>query len=322
MERTGRPALGIVAALACIPAVAMAHPVRAPTPDTLLREWQPEYFGLAVLAVGGALYLRGVRTLWRRAGREAGVSRGNVLCFVAGWLAVALAIASPLHAMGAALFSAHMVQHEILVTIAAPLLVLGRPLVALAWARPESWRRGGAARHDRTPAAATRAPAWLLAWRMVSGVFAATFLHGAILWVWHAPALFQASVQRDSVHALQHATFLGSACVFWAAILTRGARGGRASRSTMSGVVALFVTTLHTVALGALITLSSGLLFSSYAATTAPWGLMPLEDQQLAGLIMWVPGGVVYIGVALYRMAGLLSAERPGAPAQVRARER
>jgi putative membrane protein len=74
------------------------------------------------------------------------VSRGDVLCFGAGWLAVALAIASPLHAMGAALFSAHMVQHEILVTIAAPLLVLGRPIVALAWARPASWRGGGAAR--------------------------------------------------------------------------------------------------------------------------------------------------------------------------------
>jgi cytochrome c oxidase assembly factor CtaG len=218
---------------------------------------------------------------------------------------LALALVSPIHALGGALLSAHMVQHEILMVVATPLLVLGRPLVPALWAIPAGWRRalGRAAR--RAPVRA--------AWLALTRPLIAAVVHGSTIWLWHTPSLYQAGLRSAAIHTTQHIAFIVTALLFWWAVLhARRARSGEA-------VLALFVTVLHTGALGALLAFSGSLWYPAYAATTGPWGLSPLEDQQLAGLIMWIPGGLAYLVAALTIVGGWLSAPRQRAPRLSRA---
>jgi putative membrane protein len=116
--------------------------------------------------------------------------------------------------------------------------------------------------------------------------------------MWHLPALFEATLTSDAVHSLQHTSFLLSALVFWWALLR-----GHGSRNPGAGVFYIFTTAVHTGALGALLTLSERLWYPLYAETTEPWGLTPIEDQQLGGLIMWIPACLVYLGGGLALLA-------------------
>jgi putative membrane protein len=120
-------------------------------------------------------------------------------------------------------------------------------------------------------------------------------LHAAAIWVWHAPALYQATLSSETVHTLQHVSFLGSALLFWWALLH--AREGRMARP--AAVIYLFTTAVHTSLLGALLTFSTRLWYPLYDSGTLAWGLTPLEDQQLAGLVMWVPAGLSYLIASL-----------------------
>jgi cytochrome c oxidase assembly factor CtaG len=120
------------------------------------------------------------------------------------------------------------------------------------------------------------------------------------LWVWHVPLLFQATLHSDLVHTIQHTFFLGSALLFWWALI----HGPHGAMGYGAAALYVFTTSVHSGVLGALITFSSGLLYPAYSSTTASWGLTALEDQQLGGLIMWVPAGLVYIVAGLALFAG------------------
>jgi cytochrome c oxidase assembly factor CtaG len=215
---------------------------------------------------------------------------------------------SPLHPLGGALFSAHMVQHELLMALAAPLLVLGRPVIPLLWALPIGWRRAAGA--------AVRGGPLRGAWRVLSAPFAAWLLHGAALWLWHLPGPYQATLASDALHTLQHASFLGTALLFWYALFH--GRQGRMGRG--AAVFYLFATAMHSGGLGALITFARHPWYPAYGAAAAAWGMSPLEDQQLAGLIMWIPAGVSYLvaGLALVA-ASMRESERKAARWQERA---
>lgn len=230
----------------------------------------------------------GLVRLWRRVGRGRGISVTEVCAFAAGCLAIVAALVSPLDAMGGVLFSAHMVQHELLMIVAAPLLVLGRPLAAWTWAFPARWRgRIGAFFHRA---------GWRVPWVLFTGTLWAWALHALTLWVWHIPALFEAALENEATHALQHISFLGTALIFWWSIL-----GGATRQARGMAALSLFTTMAHTGALGALLMFSTVAWYPSYAASTPAWGLTPLEDQELGGVIMWVPAGLVYVvvGIAL-----------------------
>src|SRR5436309_8536824 len=259
--------------------------------------WDPPV--VVLLALSAWLYGRGVRALWRRAGAGQGVRKWEAACFAAGWLALFIALISPLDALGGVLFSAHMVQHEVLILLAAPLLVLGRPLAVWLWAFSPARRERLAGWAQARPVAAS--------WHAVSGPFAAFAIHAAALWVWHAPALYQATLESDAVHAVQHLSFFGSATLFWWALIH--GRYGRMGYGV--AVFYVFATAMHSGVLGALITFAPRLWYPIYADRTAAWGLLPLEDQQLAGLLMWVPAGVIFILLGLARFAAWLGeAER------------
>jgi len=244
---------------------------------------------LATLLVASAgLYAAGVTTLWRRAGAGRGIRRVDVAHFAAGWLVLLAALAPPVDTLAERSFAAHMMQHELLMVAAAPLLVLSRPLRAFAWVLP--------ARAHSAFAFLSRGP-----WRRLTAPAAAWSLHALALWLWHIPILFLAALADPSLHVLQHTCFFVSAFVFWWAVL-----GRRAPDAT--SVACLFTTMLHTSALAVLLTFAPAPWYAHEA--TIPFGLTPLEDQQLGGLVMWVPGAVAYVVAGLAIVAGWL---RPSA---------
>ena len=290
-----RAALAAVAMVAAGADAAWAHADGIVRPADAWRAWSAEPAVLIALAAAAWLYARGMERLWRRAGTGRGVRRWQAGCFAGGLAVLFIALVSPLDALGGTLFAAHMVQHELLVLAAAPLLVLGAPLVPFTWALPPRWRVriGGWGRTGTVRGG----------WAALTHPATAWTLHAAAVWTWHAPALYQATLRSDAVHAAQHGSFLGTALLFWWVVL--GAHG-RARIGRGAGVLFVFSTAVQGTLLGALLTFSSRPWYPAYAGGAAAWGTTPLADQQAAGLVMWIPGGIVYLAAVLWLFAGWL----------------
>lgn len=256
--------------------------------------WGGDAASAAGLAATAALYATGLRRVWRQAGAGHGVSRAQAVTFASALAVLAIALLSPIDALSGQLFSAHMAQHVLLAVVAPPLLVAGAPTVAMAWALPRTWRRA-------IPLAILR-QRWLVRpWRAMTLPFAAALLHAIALWSWHAPRLYSAALQSAFVHFLEHFSFVATAALIWWSIL-RPRQPRRVAYAT--GILVLFITAMHSGALGALLTLSRQPWFPLQGSGARAFGLTPLEDQQLAGLIMWVPAGFLYLGA----MAALFAA--------------
>jgi putative membrane protein len=276
--------------LLLLPSAAFAHGGEQHLSQEMWSWWTWDPLVILSLAVSGWLYVRGLRRLWARAGVGQGIRRWEAAAFAAGWASVAIALVSPLDALSDILFSAHMAQHEVLMLISAPLMVLGRPLMPFLWAfGPERRERIGHA-FQAPPVAST--------WRAITGPLTVWVLHGVALWVWHIPSLYEAALRNDGIHAVQHLCFFVTAGLFWWALVH--GRFGRAGYGV--AVFYVFTTALHSSVLGALLTFAPRLWYPLYEARTLRWHLSPLEDQQLAGLLMWVPAGVIFLilGLALF----------------------
>ena len=276
-------------------------------PQYVWAAWSLEPSVVAGLGLTAWLYLKGIRRLWRNAGTGHGIRRREALLFGLGWASLVVALISPLHLMGEALFSAHMAQHEVLMVVAAPLLVLGRPIVALLWSVPMAWRRTAGSISAHASVQRT--------WHLLTLPAVAWTVHAVAIWLWHVPALFQATLDNDLIHAAQHLSFIGSALLFWWSLLR--VREGRLGRPT--AILYLFTTALHTSLLGVLLTFSDRVWYPVYQQSTTLWGLTPLEDQQLAGLIMWIPAGVAYLVAALAIAASWLRLPQRGVTVPARA---
>jgi putative membrane protein len=275
-----------------------AHVPDVVTPDRLWRSWPFDPLVLFSLALVVWVYARGVRRLWARVGRGRVVSRASVLSFAGGILVLAVALVSPLDALGGTLLSAHMMQHALLAGIAPPLLLMARPGAAFAWGLRPLLSAG---------------PGALAAWRWIiaashrlSAPALATVVHAVLLWVWHAPSLFNAAVTYDWVHALQHLSFLLPSFLFWRALLD-----GESPRKAAAPMLAAFLTFMHTGLLGGLITMAPQALYRVYSDRSDAWGLTALGDQQLAGVIMWVPLGLPYLAVGLWLTSRMLALDPP-----------
>jgi putative membrane protein len=215
------------------------------------------------------------------------VARGGFLC---GLTVLAASLLSPLDRWSSTSFAFHMTQHELLMLIAAPLMVLGRPLPRFLWAFPVG-ARAVLSRLVRTRAIGQ-------SWKWMLNPLSAWVLHAAVLWIWHAPAFFDAAVRSSAVHDMQHLTFLASALIFWSALFEERIRERQGA-----AVLYLFTTTVHTGVLGALLTFATHPWYSAYLQSPPQASFSPLEDQQLGGLIMWVPASLVYVGVGLALLA-------------------
>ncbi|WFP62168.1 cytochrome c oxidase assembly protein [Mesorhizobium sp. WSM4904] len=264
------------------PAVALAHGA-----DQVPGGWSLSGITAIPLGLALLLYLGGMARLWQRAGVGRGVAWWQLACFATGWAALAAALVSPLHELGERLFTAHMIEHEVLMVAAAPPLVLSRPLGAMLWAFPHAMRR--------RLARGARWPVVRMAWRGLTEPASATILHGLAIWSWHIPVLFDAAIASEPVHWLQHFSFLASALLFWWALLNGRAR----RRGYGASVFYLFFTSTHSGLLGAILALSKNEMFVPRHSAAAQWSLTALEDQQLGGLIMWVGAAAFYLAAAL-----------------------
>jgi cytochrome c oxidase assembly factor CtaG len=270
---------------ALLPRLALAHTGQPPQPHDIWSAWSFDPLVILSVTLLAWLYARGITRFWRRAGRGRGISGWRVTAFASGILALLVALVSPLDALGSTLFSAHMVQHLVLILIAAPLLVLGAPLVPLLFALPLRTRRG-------IVCALKEASGFRVIWRVLTQPVICWLLAITVLWTWHVPALYEAALRSNVIHAVEHGCFLTTALLFWWVLLQPVAHG-RMDRGV--GVLYLFAAGLANGVLGALLTFAGSVCYPIYADRVGPWGLTPLEDQQLAGVIMWVPASVIYL---------------------------
>jgi len=282
----------VTLALAGLPLQAMAHGA-APGNDAPIG-WTMTL--ALLLGASGVLYAVGVRHLWQRAGAWRGIRNVHLVRFVLGWLVLAGALLSPIDAFADRSFALHMLQHELIMLVAAPLFVLARPLEAFAWSLAPGMRR--------RVADATHLPWAKRGSRALTRQSSAWCLHAGALWIWHVPALFIAAVANPALHVLQHACFFGSALLFWWSVLRF-----RAALQSTGAMASVLTTMLHTSALGALLTLAAHPMYVAAGQATI-LGLTALEDQQLGGLIMWVPGSLAYLVAALVIAAGWLAPGR------------
>ena len=262
----------------------LAHVGRPLAPHELWAAWNPDPLVLAGLALLGWVYWRGL---------SPGTPRWQAWSFLTALLVLAAALLSPLDTLSGVLASAHMVQHLLLTLVAAPLLALSAPAGPLLRGAPAALRQAVSPSRRRLgpllrASDALRNPA--LVW----------LLHVATLWAWHSAVLYDAALANPLLHALEHATFLLTGLLLWRVVV--GARAVRASPGV--AVLLLFGTTLQSALLALLLTFARTPWYVGYTTTTRSWGLEQLADQHLAGAIMWVPAGFVYLGVAVTLLVG------------------
>lgn len=265
---------------------------------TAIEAWTFNPWLLAGLAIACAWYARGAWAFSRAARSEHSPRKLENGAFALAIVALLVALVSPLDAMSDYSFAAHMTQHELLMLLAAPLLVLARPLPAYLRALPTATRT--------RIASVMRHQGALAGFRFFTAPAVALLVHGLVRWIWHVPALFEAALVDEWVHGLQHATFFFSALLFWWGLLQ--GRYGRAGY----GVAFLFVllTAMHTGALGALLSFSEHAWYPSYVTRTALHGLDVVDDQQIAGQVMWVGAGVWMMLLALALLLAWLGEAR------------
>jgi putative membrane protein len=262
----------------------LAHPGQPPAPHDLWSAWDLHPVLLGGLLLAAWTYHRG-----QSRGPKRPADRWRARCFTAALVALGLALLSPLDGLSSALASAHMVQHLLLLVVAAPLLALSAPSSAILRGSPLAvrrasgrWRRRLGLTHGNLGALRHPAAVWLLSVGM--------------LWFWHAAGPYDAALDSEPLHLLEHVSFLVTAVLFWHVVV--GVRG-TARVSDGLGVLLMFAMAMQSVFLSVLLTFARTPWYSGYAATTAPWGLDPLTDQQLAGVLMWIPAGGIYLAVAL-----------------------
>ncbi len=243
---------------------------------------------LSVIALGAG-YLVGLRRLRRRRSTPPVASTWRRAAFVGGVAAIVVALMSPLDGLSGELLSAHMGQHLVLVLLAAPLLVLSTPSVVLSMALPVPTRRALRRLAAHGPAHALR--------RVASQPLTAWTVHVAVMWAWHVPSLYEAAIRNEALHAIEHASFLGTALLFWWVLLS-GSPAGRRAIAAGPDVLYAVSAGVQGSMLGALLTFATSPLYRTYVEPAARHGVSALQDQQLAGLLMWVPAGVVYMAVA------------------------
>jgi putative membrane protein len=248
-----------------------------PSPDEIWTRWRLDPIVLSILFAWLGLHVAGARLL-RWTPRR--LTTRELALFCSGWTIATLALVSPLCALSVSLFSARAAQHAILLLLAAPLIASSRPLDALVAAvfiedPNRAWPR------------APRRP--MLA--------AATF--AAMLWLWHSPMAYAATFASVALYWMMHATLFGTACWLWGALLRR-------ENALVGGLLASIVSSVQMGLLGALITLSPRAFYAPHFTTTDAWGMTPLQDQALGGVIMWVPGCTVFLIVATMALGACL----------------
>ncbi len=266
------------------------HPGQPVAPHDLWTAWNLDPLTLAGMSLLVWLYLRGSRKP-----KRGWPQRGWL---VTALVALTIALVSPLEAMSGALASAHMVQHLLLILVAAPALVRSGAGEGIFAGLPTAVRK----RLGSTRLALGLTPARI---RLLGHPVLIWLLHAGSLLFWHAGGPYQAALSSTALHYLEHATFLLTALWFWQLVLlTRH----RSPDWPGIGVLMVFALALQSVGLALLMTFAASPWYPFYENRAAVWGFTALADQHLAGVIMWVPAGFIYTAVGLDRLWRWLAA--------------
>jgi len=270
--------------------------------NVTLASWSFEPAVMAPLVLAAVIYVRGWTTLTRRMPARFGLPR--LAAFLSGLVALVIALASPIDALGHGLLLAHMIQHLLLMAVAPPLLWAGAPVAPMLLGLPKGLRRRVAIGLAWPP---TRRLARVLADPRVSwAAFVITF------WVWHVPALFELTLRSDAWHHFEHACFFAAALLFWRPVILAWPARSPWPRWTMIPYLAL--AEVQNGLLAAILTFSDRVIYPTYGAAPRVWDLSALEDQSIAGVIMWVPGSLAFLLPALWLVVTTMTTAPRGRP--------
>lgn len=252
--------------------------------EALWTAWSfdPEF----LLPVGFAVffYLRGLRR-WEHRSHEHPPWRTAL--YLTGIAVLVLSFQSPIDRIAQHHFSMHMAQHLLTMTVAVPLILLGAPTTPSLRGMPRWLRLGVVARLAKRPAVRT-------AYGVVTHPVIAIALPAVVLWLWHlAPGWYDRAVEDDLIHDLQHMSFVAVAVLFWWNVIDP--KPLRARVPHIPRILYILGATIPAQFLGAMLTFAPEPLYETYVAATPIYGLDPLQDQQLGGLLMWIPGGLLYL---------------------------
>lgn len=249
----------------------------------LLTQWSWAPWLMACIAMAFGLYVIGMLRMGATQ-RRAILGRWRAAAYFAGLALLFVVLMSPLDTLSDDLFSAHMLQHMFLLLVIPPLLVYGRPVITWLWAFDvkdrraivHGWKRGGcdaAFRFLMHP---------LCVWTLLS----------AALCFWHLPGPYDAALHHEWLHDLEHASFLLFSLQFWTLVIEP--YGQR--RALGYGATVIFVVSSGFVMgmIGAVLTFAPVPLYAAYLHTTQAYGMTPVQDQQVAGIIMWIPSNLVH----------------------------
>jgi len=302
---TGRQAIratvaGLSALLAAAVAVGpvLAHgpvPTEPPTATSLLLGWTWQPIPTLAIAATVVWWLWAVRRVDSVHPRNP-VPRRRTVAFLGGMLALAFALISGIERYDTSLFSVHMVQHVLLMLIAAPLLALAAPItLVLRLSSGEPRRR------------------WLIPFlhsrvvRFVGHPIVAWVMFAVMMWATHFSPLFNASLEDPLIHDLEHMLFLTGALLFWWPAVALDPAPWRMSHPARIGY--LFTQMTQNTFLAVVILNATAVLYPHYATLVRPWGMAALEDQRLAAGIMWIVGDAVFLTAILAVVAGWMRAE-------------
>jgi cytochrome c oxidase assembly factor CtaG len=254
--------------------------------NAFLLSWSFEPEVVIGLLLAAGLYARGWRRLRRRGRGGRAMRPWRAWCFGGGLVAIAVALLSPIATFDSLFMFMHMIQHLLLVMIAAPLIWLGAPMLPMMWAfRRPTRRRLGRLMHRGHPV--HRVFHFLTRPSVALPILVITILF------WHYPTFYDAAQGRTLIHDLEHATFFAAALLYYWPLIQP--TGGKRRMSYGAGILYLFPAKITGFVVGAALSMAQTPWYQTYINAPRLWGLSALGDQQLAGLIMWIFGGLLYI---------------------------
>ena len=299
-RRRGAVALLVgTAASALAPAVALAHgavPPEAPSIASIALDWTLEPAVVVALLVAGAGWLLLVRRI-DRAHPATPVPRRRTFAFLGGLATIAVALLSGISAYDASLFSVHMVQHVLLTLVAAPLIALGAPITTILRAATPGVRR-----RFLLPILHSRVL------RILAFPVVAWLIFAGVMWGTHFSPLFDAALGDPLVHDLEHGLFLGAALLFWWPAIGLDPSPWRMPHPVR--VMYVFLQMPQNTFLAVTILNSTVVLYAHYATVVRTWGPGILEDQRIAGGVMWLAGDVLFLAAMAAILAGWMRHEQ------------
>lgn len=262
-----------------------------PLTKAILLSWDLRPEVIVLLVTLGAMHFIGWRNL-RRRGRTRFANGWRLASYLTGLSVLGISILSPIDVLSSQLFFMHMVQHLLMMMAAAPLIMLANPFPTFLWALPRNLR--------------TRAGSWFLSGHPLY-ITLNYLLKPGVTWLvfvtvylgWHDPELYNLALRNEFVHDLEHITFFGVALLFWWRITGVGPQIGKRLSPMIRAAYAISLVPVNMLA-GIAITFSESPIYTHYTTVPRLYGISVVDDQTWAGLIMWIPGSMMYILAAIF----------------------